>query len=149
MSQDVFSNTKNEISLAPVTLADDGGGGSDGIVDGAHVDRQNAHVGGVVLELQYDVLDVDITGGVLELIPLEGDASDGADLAQVGTDKVTYSFGAVTDKGILRYHYKGTKRYVAVRASNQLTGGVANNKAVVGGNVLMGKLRHGQGSPIA
>jgi len=149
MSQDVLANTQNELSIAPVTLADDGGGGSDGILDGSVVDRQNSHVGGVVLEAQFDVLDADITGGVLELIPLEGDLANGSDQAQVGTDKVTHTFVAITDKGILRYHYTGNKRYVSCRISNQLTGGAANNKAVVGGNVLMGKLRYAKGSPIA
>lgn len=149
MSQDVLNNTDNQLSLAPQEVNDNSGTGTDGIVDGVVVDRQNSLVGGVVLELPYDIADGDITGGNLKLIPMEGDLANGSDQAQVGTDEVVYTFGAVTDKGILRYHYTGTKSHVSVRVDNSLTGGASNNSVVVSGNVLMGKLRYAKGSPIA
>lgn len=126
---DLFAQTEQRASLAPQSVA------TGATVSGSGIDRVNREK--VVVELSIAAPSGAPTGGNITLIPLEGDAT--STLAQVGTDSVVIASTA-TFPTVARYRYTGTRRFVGVRAVNNLTGGTTP-AAIVAGSVLTGSAR--------
>jgi hypothetical protein len=140
---DLKANTEVAISLEAKTVVENVSGG---VVTGAAVDRANRET--VVLEATLGSMNAGVTGGTVTMTPMEGDKADGSDLAQVASDTVAYTFSASNKKAVLRYNYIGTKRYVAVKITDALSGASAgSNTVIAAGNVLLGSARYAGKQP--
>lgn len=137
-TRDLGTMQDTAVSLPSQTVVDNV---ASGIVDGAAVSVKNK--GACLLQLIYGNIAAGVTGGNIKLIPLHGDLEDGSDLAQVGTDAVTYTFVEGEESGVLEYKYTGGKEFVAVRADNSLTGAAAgSNTHMATGLVVSGSHRY-------